>query len=408
MLERKLVKNMPPRKWMRLPETESLMKALNTKDKQTMFVGGCVRNAILNDPVSDIDLATQFLPEEASAELQRSGFKVINTGGDHGTITAVLNGLSYEITTLRKDVKTNGRHAEVAFTDNWVLDAERRDFSMNTLLADIDGNVYDPLEHGLSDLEARKVVFVGDPAKRIQEDYLRILRFFRFQAVYGDGAMDEKAFEACKAHAEGLEDISKERVTMEFIKILGAKNPAYVLKKMMDAKILIHLFHTKCDMMDLTAYSKLEEGVLEHDGMGRLAFISHYEEDHLNTIHDHLILSNKQKKDVMAAIRAYHEIEWEETKIKKVIYKYGRKVCIRAALSHSVLKGTNLDEFKDLIYEYEPPMFPMNGDDVKIYTKAEGEKIGEILDRTELWWLDNGMIGTRDECIGFMDQTFNS
>lgn len=408
MLEQKLVKNMPPHSWMETAEVKKVMQVMNKPGKQTLFVGGCVRNALLGKPVHDIDLATQFTPNETVQALESAGIKAIPTGIEHGTVTAVINKSSFEITTLRKDVRTHGRHADVAFTDNWILDAERRDFTMNTLLADMDGSVYDPLGQGLADLEARKVIFVGDPEKRIKEDFLRILRFFRFSAIYGDGKLEEKALAACGKHAEQVGNLSKERITMEVIKILGAPFPSYILKKMSDINLLPGLFYKGLDFFDLGTYCRAEEGVLSNDAVGRLAFISCYEEAQLNVLHDFLILSNAQKKTFMAIARAFHEMKWDEDRLKKLVYKYGQTVCLRAVLGYALLKEKDHAGFIDLVQNFEPPVFPMNGDDVQLYTKASGKMIGDILAKTELWWLDEDMKPTRDECIGYMDKNFNN
>lgn len=235
--------------WMNAPETKAVMGALYGEEggdePLALFVGGCVRNALLAEPVEDIDLATKLTPDEVTQRLEAAGIKVIPTGIDHGTVTAVLNGRGFEITTLRKDIETDGRRAVVAFAETWREDAERRDFTMNTLLADDLGNVYDPIGRGLSDLEARKVIFVGQAEQRIEEDYLRILRFFRFHALYGVGKPDEAALKACKAHATHISSLSAERITQEFFKIISVDKPVDVLGVMLDNNILPELLRAK-------------------------------------------------------------------------------------------------------------------------------------------------------------------
>ena len=210
-----------------------------------LFVGGCVRNALLGEDVSDIDLATKFTPQTVMALLKKAGIKVIPTGIGHGTVTAVLEGQEFQITTLRKDVETDGRHAIVVYTDDWVEDARRRDFTLNTLLADIDGRIFDPLGRGIGDLEKRKIIFVGEPSERIQEDYLRILRFFRFSSIYGKGRPDVKALAACKTFAQKIKTLSKERVTSEFLKIITSPSSGKTLRLMRDNNVLKDLINLK-------------------------------------------------------------------------------------------------------------------------------------------------------------------
>ena len=177
MSDLKPVKTIEVQDWMASSETQSVMNVLNSKGQKALFVGGCVRNAVLGEAVEDVDIATIWTPEQVMEKLEEAGIKAVPTGIEHGTVTAVIEKKTFEITTLRKDVETDGRRAVVAFTQDWLQDAQRRDFTMNTLLADEKGRIYDPTGDGLVDLEAKRVVFVGDPAQRITEDILRILRF---------------------------------------------------------------------------------------------------------------------------------------------------------------------------------------------------------------------------------------
>ncbi|WP_149587557.1 CCA tRNA nucleotidyltransferase [Tabrizicola flagellatus] len=225
--------------WLDHPGTQALMQALEAAGHQALFVGGCVRNALLGEPVSDVDIATDATPEALSTLAETAGFKPVPTGIDHGTVTVVAGGKPHEVTTFRRDVETDGRRAVVAFSTRIEEDAHRRDFTMNALYADRHGAVIDPL-HGLPDLQARRVRFVGDPETRIREDYLRILRFFRFHACYGDpeGGIDAEGLAACSALADGLDLISKERVTAELRKLLSARDPAPAVAAMAQAGVL--------------------------------------------------------------------------------------------------------------------------------------------------------------------------
>jgi len=225
--------------WIGHPGTQALFAALEAAGFRALFVGGCVRNDLLREPVSDIDIATDATPETVSNLAETAGFKVIPTGIEHGTVTVVAQGEPHEVTTFRRDVETDGRRAVVAFSSRIEEDAQRRDFTMNALYADRTGRVIDPL-HGLPDLEARRVRFVGDAETRIREDYLRILRFFRFHAAYGDpeGGLDPEGLAACAAFSAGLETISRERITAELRKLLGTRDPAPSIAAMAQSGVL--------------------------------------------------------------------------------------------------------------------------------------------------------------------------
>lgn len=225
--------------WLSLPETRAVTDMLERAGHCALFVGGCVRNALLNAPVSDLDIATDALPETVMALARDAGLKPVPTGIDHGTITVVSGGAPHEVTTFRHDVETDGRRAVVAFTDDVAEDARRRDFTMNALYCDSRGQLVDPLG-GLPDLQARRVVFIEDPEQRIREDYLRILRFFRFTAWYGDG-LDPKGLAACAALAEGIETLAKERIGQEMLKLLAAPDPAPALASMAQSGVLWRL-----------------------------------------------------------------------------------------------------------------------------------------------------------------------
>lgn len=228
--------------WLNQPGTQALCAALSEDGHQALFVGGCVRNALLGVAVGDIDIATDALPEKVTDTAVRAGFRVIPTGIDHGTVTVIAGDIPHEVTTFRRDVETDGRRAVVAFSTEIAEDAARRDFTMNALYARADGEVIDPLG-GLPDLLARHIRFVGEPEARIREDYLRILRFFRFHAHYGDpdGGIDAEGLAACAALSAGLETLSAERVTAETRKLLAAPDPAPAVAAMAQAGVLSRL-----------------------------------------------------------------------------------------------------------------------------------------------------------------------
>ncbi|MBN2631246.1 MAG: CCA tRNA nucleotidyltransferase [Rhodobacteraceae bacterium] len=225
--------------WISHPGTQALCRVLEAAGHQALFVGGCVRNALLHVPVSDIDIATDAVPQTVSVLAENAGFRAVPTGIDHGTVTVIADGRAHEVTTFRRDVETDGRHAVVAFSANVAEDAARRDFTMNALYADLRGTLIDPLG-GLPDLLARRVRFVGDPAARIAEDYLRILRFFRFTAQHGDpeAGIDAEGLAACAANIAGIETLSRERIGAEMRKLLAAADPARAVAAMAAAGVL--------------------------------------------------------------------------------------------------------------------------------------------------------------------------
>jgi len=227
---------LPEKAWRTRSGLASLIAALGGPQKARL-VGGAVRDGLLGLPVSDIDVATRLLPGEVMTQLQSAGIKVVPTGLAHGTVTAVTEGGPVEVTTLRRDVATDGRHAEVAFSDDWREDASRRDFTINALYADPDtGEIFDWFG-GLADLDVRRVRFIGDPLTRIAEDHLRILRFFRFYARFGEGAPDSAALAACKARANDLMALSRERIAGEILKLLSAPQPVHAIRLMIETGI---------------------------------------------------------------------------------------------------------------------------------------------------------------------------
>ena len=226
--------------WLAAPETRAVIAALEAAGGagSARFVGGCVRNALIGAPVDDIDIATVLTPEAVVAAVTAAGLKAHPTGLAHGTVTVVSRGVPHEVTTLRRDVSTDGRNATVAFTTDWAEDAGRRDFRLNALYADADGEIFDPTGQGVEDALSGRIVFVGDPEIRIREDYLRILRFFRFHAWYGRGPADAQGLKACAELKDGMTRLSAERVSKELLKLLAAPDPAPAVRLMAETGVL--------------------------------------------------------------------------------------------------------------------------------------------------------------------------
>ena len=363
--------------WLTNPATQDVASMFIDTGYQVFFVGGCVRNALLNVSVSDIDMATDALPETVLQLGKDAGFKTIPTGIDHGTVTVVSGGIAHEITTFRTDVATNGRHADVAFSKDITQDARRRDFTMNALYADPNGTVHDPV-CGLPDLQARKVKFVGEPHERIAEDYLRILRFFRFHAWYGDAnaGLDVESLAACADGIEGLKQLSRERVGAEMIKLLSADNPAPSIASMSHAGVL--------------------QSVMPGADPKALAPLIHFEDERAPDWRRRAaVLSGKDlkdewrlsKKDVLH-LNQLRQALVDLTAIPELSYRYGATMALNTALARSALFETPLAHtVKTEIELAANATFPIKAADLP---KLEGRDLGEKLRALESVWIQSG------------------
>jgi poly(A) polymerase len=397
----------PPPDWMRAPETKAVMAALNKGGLNALFVGGCVRDALFESEEAedepDIDIATILTPEEVTIRLGAAGMKVIPTGIDHGTVTAVNNGRSFEITTLRKDVETDGRRAVVAFSQNWAEDAARRDFTLNTLLADERGRIYDPLGTGLPDLKAGRVVFVGDPAVRIAEDYLRILRFFRFYARFGKGPPDPRAIQACRAAAPRLVLLSRERITREFLAILNRPDPVNSLRLMAECGVLDMIIPATYDAQAMESLCGLQSETRLHAVAARLYLLAQSETD-FAALCESLILSTALRREVQAIHKALNALGRGEIKsLKELIYRNTRIVSAQTLLLAHMrglsFEAQTLQEQTAMLKSWLPPEFPLSGSDLKAAGLEQGAILGDILTRTEQWWIDRDFTPDNQACL---------
>lgn len=379
---------------MKQPETQKVMRALGGDETppKALFVGGAVRNTLFGDPVVDIDIATALPPEEVVERLGLANIKSIPTGIDHGTVTAVVNKKPFEITTLRRDVETDGRRAVVAFTQDWREDAQRRDFTINTLLAGPDGAVYDPTGRGLSDSEARRVVFVGAPDERIAEDYLRILRFFRFYAWYGKGAPDDAALAACRAAADKISTLSKERITHEVLKILAVPDPVDVLSLMFENKILEALFSKEYQPERLSELCALQAGYRAPEIMARLFVLDGLRHKDVGSF---LMLSNAQKKTLGCYEAAFSGLgEISEKTVKKLVYKYKNDIALQVLF----FKGAP-EDLRALAQSWRAPEFPLTGEDLLKAGMSPGPGLGKKLSEIESWWMDRHFEPGKAACL---------
>ena len=380
--------------WMTAPETAAVMQALVTDHGSARFVGGVVRNALLGKPVDDIDIATPLTPDDMTRRLQAAGLKAVPTGIDHGTVTAVSGGKPFEVTTLRRDVATDGRRAVVAFTTDWSEDAQRRDFTMNALYASADGEVFDSVG-GVADLQAGRVRFVGDPAARIREDFLRILRLFRFHAWYGKGELDAAALKAAAAEKAGLTQLSGERVQKEMLKLLSAENPIPVLRAMAASGILSEILPGELDITRLERLAAIDaNNFFPTDAVLRLAALAPD-----SAVADHWKLSNTDRdrlNDLATGkekIVSYLSIK----EVRKLLYKLGAarfkdRVFLRWAADP---KDSNFIQWRALLAmadAWERPKFPLDGGNVMAAGVPQGPLIGRILSEVEDWWIDSDFI----------------
>ena len=357
------------------------------------FVGGCVRNTLLGQPVADIDIATKLLPEDTLSAMKVAGIRAIPTGIEHGTITAVCRGIPYEITTLRRDVETDGRRAVVAFTEDWSEDAMRRDFRINALYADMNGVVFEPVPGGLADIEARRVAFIGEAEERLREDHLRNLRFFRFTAWYAD-EVDEEGLRACEALREGLQQIAVERIWKELLKLLDAPSPYAAVKAMTDSGVTGVLLPEALSLDRLGGLETLEtaSGVRE-EGFRRFQMLCPADKDIAGAIASRLRLSGAERDRLIAFAKAANRFEPEmsEADLKAMIYRVGSEAALDALLWR--MTGEPEADWTtaiDLARNWQPPVFPVKGKDLLQGGMAPGPDVGRRLKEMEEAWIANG------------------
>jgi poly(A) polymerase len=372
--------------WMRAPETEAVMAALG----QARFVGGCVRNALMGREVADIDIATPLAPDQVTKRLEAAGIKAVPTGIDHGTVTAVKDGKPFEVTTLRRDVETDGRHAVVAFTNDWAEDAQRRDFTMNALYASADGEVLDSVG-GIDDLKAGKVRFVGDAVTRIREDYLRILRLFRFHAWYGKGEMDGAALHAAAGEKAGIAGLSAERIQKEMLRLLEAPDPMPSLRAMAATGVLGAVLPGAQGLARLERLVAIDaDNFFVPDAVLRLAALGG------GAV---LKLSNAQRDRLDDLARADEKIVsyLSIREVRRLLYKLGAarfkdRVFLKWADDPKASNFTQWRALLALADSWQRPRFPLTGGNVMNAGVPEGPLVGRVLGEVEDWWIESDFI----------------
>ena len=380
---------LPPEAWRTRDGLPALLDALGAADGDTRLVGGVVRDTLLGIPVADIDLATRHAPEETSRRIAAAGFKPVPTGIAHGTVTAILPSGPIEVTTLRRDIATDGRHAEVAFTDDWQADAARRDFTINALSADpASGAVHDYFG-GLADLAARRVRFIGDPQGRIAEDHLRILRFFRFIARFATGAADRAGLAACAARANDLMALSRERIAQEMLRLLALPDPAPTLATMLDHAILAPVLPeinagAAARVAALRAIERATD--LAPDAVRTLAACLPADPAVADAVVVRLRLSNAQRKRIALAKRPP---EPDPAAMRARLYRDGRTATVDQLLS-SDLSPNTIRAGLAAIEGWEPPRLPIGGGALIALGFTPGPGVAAALQAIERRWIAEG------------------
>ena len=405
-----------PQPWMTAPPTRRVLDALTATGGEARFIGGCVRDALLKRPIRDIDIATPLPPETVMDLMTKAGIKVVPTGLSHGTVTAVSNGVPFEITTLRVDVETDGRRAKVAFTDDWVADAARRDFTMNAFSCTTDGDVYDYFG-GLEDLGHGRVRFVGNARERIQEDVLRLLRFFRFYATYGQPPADRDALAACRALAERLPLLSGERVRVEIFRTLMAPDPADVMALMQGERVLPHVLPEAGPVGRLRLMSWLDTRAIKMAHIAahpvrRLGALLDTDATGAEAVAERLKMANRQRRRLvmLAAPPASVRFDTPPADLRRALHHLGPDAVTDLAL---------LAWAGDLSVEARQPpgrtrawtdvleqaaawtgvSFPLKGRDVMDRGITHGPRIGHLLKAVEAWWEDSDYRPDRAACL---------
>jgi poly(A) polymerase len=383
------------------PALKRLIAALDGDGEETRIVGGAVRNALLGRPVADVDLATTATPDTVAARAKAAGFKPVPTGIAHGTVTVVADGAPYEVTTLREDVETHGRHATVRFGRDFRADAQRRDFTINALSVGADGTVHDYVG-GLADLEAHRVVFIGEPAARIREDYLRILRFFRFHAAYGEGPLDPAGFSAALAERSGLAMLSRERVRAELLKLVAARRAVEVVQALADSGFAQRFLGGVVELGRFARAVGFEHEEGGHpDPVHRLAALAVMVAEDADRLRELLRLSGAEHArlaayaGVLARMKSRAQA-LDAAAIRRFVAEAGIAM-VRDVLTATEgeprprLIGDGLAAYRRFAAgEEAAPQFPLKGADLVRRGIAKGPEVGRRLDRAREAWLAEG------------------
>ena len=389
--------------WLREGALAGVLAALDRDSEEARVVGGAVRNALLGEPLEDFDIATTALPQEVVRRVDAAGFKAVPTGIEHGTVTVVADGRGFEVTTLREDVETYGRHAKVAFGRDWRRDSERRDFTMNALFLARDGTIYDYVG-GLADIERRRVRFIGDASRRIGEDYLRILRFFRFHAAYGHGGLpDPEGVHACIVARAGLETLSRERVRAEMLKLVLARHAVPTIAVMTEAGILDMVLGGVPLLASLSNMIKLEATLsLAPDPVRRLGALGVFVVEDAERLRERLRLANAEYERLASMAQAWWRVTagLSERDARAVIYRLGpERYLDRVLLAWSRAPEGAADRswhaLATLPARWSAPVFPLKAADFIARGVERGPQLGAALRAAEAAWIAAGFPSDR-------------
>lgn len=380
--------------WLREGALARLLVVLDRDGEEARVVGGAVRNALLGEPIGDIDVATTALPDEVIRRAQAQGFKSVPTGIDHGTVTVVIDGRPFEVTTLREDVETFGRKARVSFGRDWKKDAERRDFTINALSVTRDGTVHD-YTGGLADLDKRRIRFIGDPAARITEDYLRILRFFRFHAHYGEGLPDHAGLAACISARGGLATLSRERVRMELLKLLLGRHAVPVLAVMSECGLLISVLGGVAQLASFSNLTKIEHVAGVHpDAVRRLGALAVFVPDDAQRLSEKLRLSNAETERLASMGEHWRALAPEPSgkSARAILYRLGPerftdRLLLAWSRSQAGITDPNWRVLLELPQHWIIPVFPLKAGEFMRRGIEQGPALGAALAAAQDAWI---------------------
>ncbi len=380
--------------WLRQGEPAAILALLDRDGEEARVVGGAVRDTFIGEPVGDLDIATTATPEQVIRRVEAAGFKAVPTGIEHGTVTVVAQGRPHEVTTLREDVATDGRHAKVVFGRDWRRDAERRDFTMNALSVTRDGVIHDYVG-GLDDLEARRVRFIGEPQARIAEDYLRILRFFRFHAAYGQGAPDPAGLAACIAARRHLDRLSRERVRMELFKLVVAHHAVPALAVMSETGLLESVLGGVPLLASFSNMAKLEAALdLPPDPVRRLGALALFVVEDADRLRERLRLANAEHQRLFSMADGWWRISAENAEQDgyAALYRLGRerftdRVLLAWSRSPAGVADTAWHDLARLPERWTPPAFPLRAADFLKRGVPKGPALGAALRAAEEAWI---------------------
>jgi poly(A) polymerase len=397
--------------WLSSGPAARVLVLLNRNGEEARVVGGAVRNALMNIPIGDIDIATTALPDEVVRRAKAAGIKSVPTGIDHGTVTLVVEGHPFEVTTLREDTETFGRKAKVAFGRDWVRDAERRDFTINGLSVDADSVVHDHVG-GLDDIAARRIRFIGDPDQRIAEDYLRILRFFRFHAAYGHGEPDRAGYLACIAGRAGLAGLSAERIRMEMLKLVVAQGAGPAVAAMGDGGLLLPIFGGVTYAGSFAAMIAAEHELgLTPSAVRRLGALAVAVTEDARRVATRLRLSNVETKALDSMGHRWWRLsDMDEARARRRLYRLGEeayrdRLLLAWARSGAGHHTAPWRELATLPQRWQAPKFPLKAADFVARGIAEGPALGHVLTLAEDAWLAADFPSDPAALSGIADQT---